>query len=92
MRSYFSVIPKNQGLHRSIEHISSNNSKITNHISLTGTDIYYCKLSKNTTLEENLQENQRINYISGIVQAFKSKVLIIYAAIYVADCTVSNLL
>ena len=86
----FSVIPKNQGLHKSSAHISSNNSKSTNHISLTGTDNCYCKISRNTTLEENLQENQRVNYISGIAQAFKSKVLIIYAATYIADCTVSN--
>ena len=65
--NYFCVIPKNQGLHKSTAHISSNNSKGTNHISLTGTDNCYCKLSKNTTLEENFQENQRINYISGTV-------------------------
>ena len=65
--NYFCVIPKNQGLHKSTAHIFSNNSKSTNHISLTGTDNCYCKLSKNTTLEENFQENQRINYISGTV-------------------------
>ena len=34
--------------------------------SLFGTDHSYFKLSKNNTLEENLQENQRKNYISGI--------------------------
>ena len=34
---------------------------------MTGTDHCYSKLSKNVTLEENVQENQRINYISGIV-------------------------
>ena len=78
------------GLHKSTAHISLNNSKSTNHVSLTGTDNCYCKLSKNSTLEENLRENQRITYISGIVQAFKSKVLIIYAATYNVDCTVSN--
>ena len=33
---------------------------------MTETDYCYSKLSKNTTLEENLQENQRKNYISGI--------------------------
>ena len=55
MRNYFCVIPKHHGLHKSTAHISSNNSKITNHISLTGTDIYYCKPLKNTTLEKNLQ-------------------------------------
>ena len=63
----FCVIPKNHGLHKSKVHISSNNSKSTNHTSLTGTDHCYSKLSKNITLEENLQENQRKNYISGIV-------------------------
>ena len=31
------------------------------------TDIYYCKLSKNTTLKENVQENQQIKFIFGIV-------------------------
>ena len=77
-------------LHKSTAHISANNSKTTNHISLTGTDLYYCKPSKNTTLEENLHEKQRINYISGIVQTFKSKVLVIYAATYIVDCTVFN--
>ena len=46
--NYFSVIPKNQGLHKSATNISSNDSKSTNHISLTGTDNYYCNLSKNT--------------------------------------------
>ena len=56
--NYFCVIPKNQGLHKSTAHIFSNNSRSTNHISLTGTDNCYCELSKNTTLEENLQENQ----------------------------------
>ena len=48
-------------------HISSNKSKSANHTSLTGTGHCYSKLSKNITLEENLQENQRKNYISGIV-------------------------
>ena len=65
------------GLHKSTEHISSNNSKSTNHVSLTGTDNCYYKLSKNSRLEKNLRENQRITYSSGIVQAFKSKLLII---------------
>ena len=88
--SYFWVVPKNMGLHKSTAHISSSNSKSTNHVSLTGTDNCYCKLSKNSTLEENLRENQRITYISGIVQAFKSKVLIIHAATYIVDCTVSK--
>ena len=55
MRNYFCAIPKDQGLHKSTTHISSNNSKITNHISLTGTDNCYSKLSKNVTLD--LQEN-----------------------------------
>ena len=66
-RVIFCVLPKNQGLHKSTAHISSNNSKSTNHTSLTGTDHCYSKLSKNITLEENLQENQRKNCISGIV-------------------------
>ena len=57
----------NQGLRKSRMHISSNNSKSTNHIPLTGTDNCCCKLSKNTTLEEKLQENQRINCTSGIL-------------------------
>ena len=34
---------------------------------MTGTDDCHSKLPKNITLEENLQENQRNNYISGIV-------------------------
>ena len=34
---------------------------------MTGTDHCHSKLPKNITLEENLQENQRKNYISGIV-------------------------
>ena len=38
MRNYFCVISKNQGLYKSAAHISSNNSKSTNHISLPGTD------------------------------------------------------
>ena len=59
MRNYFYVIPKNQGLHDSTGHISSNNSKSTNHTSLAGTNHCYSKLSKNITLEENLQENQQ---------------------------------
>ena len=62
----------------------------TNHISITGTDNCYSKLSKNIMLEENLQENQRKNYISGVVWAFKSNVLIIHAATYIVDCTVST--
>ena len=41
-------------------------------------------------LEENLQENQRKNYISGINQAFKSKVLKIHLDTYIVDCSVSN--
>ena len=86
----FCVIPKNQWLPKSAAHISSNNSESTNHISLTRTDNCYCRLSKNTTLKEYLQENQRINYISGMVYAFKSKVRIIYAATYIVDGTVSN--
>ena len=64
MRNYFCVIPKNQELHKATTHISSKNSKSTNHISLTGTDNCYSKLSKNVKLD--LQENQQINYISGI--------------------------
>ena len=36
--NYFCVIPPNQGFHKSSADISSNNSKITNHISLTETD------------------------------------------------------
>ena len=64
MRNYFCVIPKNQGFHKSTAHIPSNNSKSTNHISLTGTDNCYSKLSKNVKLD--LQENQQKNYISGI--------------------------
>ena len=88
--NYFCVNPKNQGLHKSTTHISSNNSKSPNHISMAGTDHCYSKLSKNITLKKNLQQNQRKNYISGIVYAFKSKVLVIHAATYIADCTVSN--
>ena len=65
MRNHFCVIPKNQGLYKSAMHIPSNNSKSTNHISLTGTDNCYSKPSKNYTLD--LQENQQINYIFGIV-------------------------
>ena len=57
---------------------------------MTGTDHCYSKLSKNITLKKNLQENQRKNYISGIVYAFKSKVLIIHAVTYIVDFTVSN--
>ena len=57
---------------------------------MTGTDHCYSKLSKYITLEEKLQENQRENCISGIVLALKSKVLIIHAATYIVDCTVSN--
>ena len=63
MRNYFCVIPKNQGPHKTTAHISSNNSKSTNHTSLTGTDHCYSKLSKNITL----QETQRKVYISCIV-------------------------
>ena len=55
MRNYFCAIPRDQGLHKSTTHISSNKSKITNNISLTGTDNCYSKLSKNVTLD--LQEN-----------------------------------
>ena len=88
MRNYFCVIPKNQGLHKATTHISSNNSKSINHISLTGTDHCYSKLSINVTLD--LQVNQQIKYISGIFYAFKSKVLIIYATSYTVNCTVSN--
>ena len=66
-RVIFCVLPKNQVLHKPTAHISSNNSKSTNHTSLTETDHCYSKLSKNITLEENLQENQRKNCISGIV-------------------------
>ena len=40
-RSYFYVIPKNQGLHKSTAHIFSNNPKSTNHTSLTGTNHCY---------------------------------------------------
>ena len=54
-------------LHKPTGHVSSNNSKGTNHISLTGTDHCYSKLSENITLEENSQENQQKNYISVIV-------------------------
>ena len=79
MRNYFCVIPKNQGLHKATTHISSNNSNSIDHISLTGTDTCYSKLSKNVTLD--LLENQQIKYIFGIVYAFKSKVLIINAFI-----------
>ena len=63
---YFCVIPKNQGLHKSTAHIFSNNSKSTNHISLTGIDNYYSKLSKNITLEENVQENLYFWYSLGV--------------------------
>ena len=65
MGNYFCVIPKTQELHKSTAHIYSNNSKSTNHISLTGTHNCYSKLPKKVTLD--LQGNQRINYISGIV-------------------------
>ena len=51
MCNYVCVIPKNQELHKSTAHISSDNSKGTNHISLTGTDNYSSKLSKNVTLD-----------------------------------------
>ena len=61
-----SVFHYYQGLYKSATHISSNDSKSTNHISLTGTDNCYCKLSKKTTL--------------------------IYAATYIVDFTISNLL
>ena len=64
--NYFCVIPQNQGLHKSTTHISSNISKSTNHISLTGSDQCYSKFSKNITLEENFQENQQKNYISCV--------------------------
>ena len=43
-------------------HISSNDSKSANHISLTGIDHAYSKPSKNIMLEENLEENQRLIY------------------------------
>ena len=66
-RNCFCVIPKNEGLHKYTAHISSNNSKSTKDTSVTGTDHCYSKLSKNITLEENLQENQRKSSISGIV-------------------------
>ena len=79
--------PKNQVLYKSTTHISSNNSKSTNHTSLTGTDHCYSKLSKNTTLQKKSQENQRKNYISGVAQAVKSKVLIIHAATYNIQCS-----
>ena len=67
MLNYFCVIPKNQVRHKSTAHISSNNSESTNHISMTGTDHCYSQISKNIVLEENLEENQRKNYISGKV-------------------------
>ena len=65
-RNYFCVISKNQGLHISTAHISSDNSKSTNHTSSTETDHCHSKLSKNIMLEENLQENQQKICISGI--------------------------
>ena len=34
---------------------------------MTGTDHCYSQISKNIVLEENLEENQRKNYISGKV-------------------------
>ena len=43
LRNYFCVIPPNQGLHKSTSHISSNNSKSTNQISMIGTDHCYSK-------------------------------------------------
>ena len=68
MRNYFCVIPKHHGLHESTAHSSSNNSKITNHISLTGTDIYIIvSLRKILRWKKICKVNQQINYISGIV-------------------------
>ena len=55
MRNCFCVIPKNHWLHNATTHISSKNSKSTDHISLTGTDNCYSKLSKDVTLYS--QEN-----------------------------------
>ena len=57
---------------------------------MTGNDHCCSKLFTNFTLEENLPENQRKIYISGIVYAIKSKVLIIHVDAYTVHCTVSN--